>query len=302
MNKHTWRVLLFPLLLLAMAGLACGISNPLEESGAVSTAAALAPTLEAAATELAPAMEAVATEASEAIATAVTVATEIAPTVEAAATILPELPVSTPVGGIEEFLNMVSGSDGLGGLTSFRQTAVLDFTGGGQTGKVDYWGEFTTDPQATHGRVTLSGLAAAGLPLPTFEYIIIEGATWIKIGRQPWMPVQEGVETFTGQQPYSADDFLFAIPQAQRVLPDQTVNGIECKHYVYTVSDFQFEGGSLNSANGEIYTAVNGGYIVQYTLHGEGSLDEYFAEMTGIINLVYNVLDVNSGFTIQPPR
>ena len=327
MNKQAVRVLLLPLLLLTAVALACGLSNPLEESGAVSTAAALAPTVKAAATELGPTIAAAATTASEMAATAVVVATqavptlaaaatELGPTVEAmvteaseaaptiapvAATALPD-PLPTPLGGIEEFLNLASGSQGLSGLASFRQTAVLDYNGGGQTGQVDYWGEFTTNPPATHGRATLSGVAAAGLPLPTFEYIIIEGQTWVKIGRQPWIRVQEEVETMTGQQPYSADNFLFAVPSAQRVLPNQTINNIPCKHYTYNVNNLQLDGATLDSASGDIYTAVDGGYVVQYTLHGQGTLEEFFAGQTGAINLLYNVFDVNAGLVIQAPR
>jgi hypothetical protein len=312
MSKNAFRTLLFPLLLIVLVGLACGVSVP-KEVEVVATAAAVVPTLEAAATQMAPAVDAISTQASELAATAMVqvteavptleaVATALAPVAETAATVLPALPLPTPDGGIEEFLDQVQGSEGLSGLTSFRQTAVLDFEDAGQTGKVDYWGEFTTSPQATHGRVTLSGQAAAGLPLPTFEYVIIDGAAWVKIGPLPWQAIPEGVETVTGQQPYSADDFLFAVPAAQRVLPDETLNGIECKHYVYNVSDVSFEGGSLSSAQGEIYTAVDGGYVVQYTLQGEGSLEKFFTGQTGTINLVYDLFDVNADFMIEPPR
>jgi hypothetical protein len=302
MKGTAFRAILLPPLLFALAGLACGLTNPLENPEAVSTAAALVPTLKAAAVDLAPTLEAMATDlapAVEAAATALMIATPEEIPMELAT---PELPRPTPIGGTEEYLGVTDASTGLSGLVSFRQTAVLSFSGDGETGKVDYWGEFTTVPQATHGRVVLSGLAAAGLPIPTFEYIIIEGAAWIKIGRQPWIPTVEEIETLTGRQPFNADDFFRGIPTAQRVLPNQFVSGIECKHYIYDVNDLQIEGGSLNSASGEIYTALEGGYVVQYTLHGLGSLDEFFAGKPGTIDLSYTVSDVKSGITIRPPR
>jgi len=313
MNKQLVRALLIPLLLLALAGLACGLSeskekvetvaavaptliNEAQELAATGQAAAtqLAPTLEAAATQMAPVIEEMATEAVE-------LAGALAPTADAVIATLPPLPIGTPEGGIEEFLQMVQGSDGLSGLESFRMTSMLGLDGGGQTGQVDYWGEFTTAPQANHGKVTLSGTAAGGLPLPTFEYIIIEGQTWVKPGLLPWVQTQDSVQTFTGQQPYSADDFLFALPNAQRVLPDQTVNNIACQHYVYTIQDYQLETGVIHQASGEIYTALQGGYVVQYTLSGEATLDQFFWGQRGIINLDYNVFDVNSGINIQAP-
>lgn len=311
MKRTAFRAILLPPLLLALAGLACGLTNPLENPEAVSTAAALIPTLQAAAVDLAPTLEAVVTDlapAVEAAATALMIATpeevpmELATTVQAAAPVTPELPRPTPIGGIEEYLGVTDASTGLSGLASFRQTAALSFSGNAETGKVDYGGEFTTVPQATHGRVVLSGLAAAGLPIPTFEYIIVEGAAWIKIGRQPWIPVVEEIETLTGRQPFNADDFIIGVPTAQRVLPNQFVSGVECKHYIYDVNDLQLEGGRLSSASGEIYTALEGGYVVQYTLHGVGSLDEFFAGQSGTIDLSYTVFDVNSGIAIRPPR
>ncbi len=308
MKSTAFRAILLPPLLLALAGLACGLTNPLENPEAVSTAAALVPTLRAAAVDLAPTLEAMVTDlapAVEAAATALMIATpeevpmELATTAQAAT---PKLPRPTPIGGTEEYLGVTDPSTGLSGLASFRQTAVLSFSSNGETGKVDYWGEFTAVPQATHGRVELSGLAAAGLPIPTFEYIIIENSAWVKIGRQPWIPVAEEIEALTGRQPFNADDFFFAVPTAQRVLPNQFVSGVECKHYVYDVNDLQMEGGSMSSASGEIYTALEGGYVVQYSLHGVGSMDEFFAGQSGTTDLSYTVLDINSGITIRPPR
>ena len=298
MNKNALRSVLIPLLIIGAVSLACGISNPIKEPEIVSTAAALAPTLEAAVTKVAPTLEAVVEDLAPTIAAA---AATLIPGAEAVVTALPIPALPTPGGEIDEFLSQLQGSGGLSGLDSFRQTAVLDFQDGEQSGKVDYWGEFTTSPQATHGRVTLSGLASAGLPLPTFEYIVIEGEAWVKIGLLPWQNIPEGVETITGQQPYSADSFLLAAPAAQRVMPDQTVNGIECKHYVYSKDDLSFEGGSFETASGEIFTAVDGGYVVRYTLYGVGTLNNFFAGQTGTINLVYDLSDVNTDLAIEPP-
>jgi len=325
--KAARSIILF-LLLICLTGLACSISNPFEKSEAISTAAALAPTVKAAATQLAPTvekamseiaptveslatqiaptLEIVVTEAGELIATGVAAATKIVPQSEKTPEAgdngsQPEGPAATPLGGINEFLDITEGQTGLSGLSSFQQTAIVELVSGNETGKIDYWGEFTTAPKATHGKVTFSGLAAGGLPIPTFEYIIIEEEAWVKIGRQPWIQVEEGVEKLTGKQPYSADDFLFVLPSAQRVEPDETIHDIACKHYAYSISDFEYENGTITQASGDIYTAVDGGYIVHYTLLGTGVFDE-FGGKQGNIELTYKVFDVNSGIEIQPPR
>ncbi len=299
MNKYALRSFLILLLALGTVSLACGIRNPLQKPEIVSTAAALAPTIEAAATEIAPTIASVVEDLAPTVASAVGT---LVPGADVIATALPLPAFATPSGGIDEFLSQLQGSEGLSGLDSFRQTAVLDWEDGEQTGKVEYWGEFTASPRATHGRVTLSGQASAGLPVPSFEYIVIDGETWVKLGLLPWQNVPGGVETIVGQQPYSADSFLLAAPAAQRVMPDQTVNGIVCKHYVYSKDDVSFEGGSLDTASGEIFTAADGGYVVRYTLSGTGRLDSFFAGQTGNITLVYDLLEINSGLEIQPPR
>ena len=333
MNERTTRYLIVGVLLLALSAMACGISNPLEKAKLAGTAVAivptiqagatallatgeaaatsLAPTLEAAATGLAPTLEAAGTQAAQLMATSMAAATEMAPTLEAAATelaptleamatSLPDLTQVTPEGGVEEFLALSEAGEGLTALDSFRQTATIDFVGGNQTGKIDYAGEFTLNPQATHGLVTVSGAAAAGIPLPSFEYVVIEGEAWLKLGRQAWIPVPEGVEQITGQQPYSADNFLLALPNAQRVMPDQTVNGIECKHYRYTIQDFQYEGGTIHVASGEVFTALDGGFVVQYSMLGDATMDA-FGGQRGNVSILYNVTDVNSGISIERP-
>ena len=324
MNKNTLRSFLILFIALGTVSLACGIRNPLQKPKIISTAAAIAPTVEAAATVLAPTLNAAAEDASDLAATAAVEATKIVPTIAgvvddlaptiaaAAGTLVPgvdvittALPVpalGTPSGGIEEFLNQLPGNEGLSGLDSFRQTAVIDWNDGEQTGRVEYWGKFTNNPRATHGKVTMSGQASAGLPVPAFEYIVIEGESWVKLGLLPWQNVPGGAEALIGQQPYSADSFLLAAPAAQRVMPDQTINNIDSKHYVYSKDDITFEGGSLETASGEIFTAVDGGFVVRYTLSGAGSLNGFFAGQTGNIYLVYDLLDVNAELEIQPPN
>ncbi len=200
-----------------------------------------------------------------------------------------------------ETMDFPSVQAGLSGLNSFRQTVKMTLSGGGKRGIIDYWAEFTTNPPATHGRVVLGGSAAAGLPNPSLEYIIIESRVWVKIGQRPWVRAKD-VETATGQQTFSADDILFAVQGARRVMPNEVINGIECKHYIYDLSNIQQEGVTLDYATGDIYTAVDGGYVVRYTVNAQGSVEGLFGGQPGQITGVYDVFDVNAPISIQPPR
>ncbi len=300
MSKQTIRAILLPILVLATLGLACAVSNPLDTKGVATTAAAVGETIEAGVTSLAPTLEAIMTDAPDLLNTVEAGVTDIAPTVKAIGTLIP-----VEIGGVEEIEELIQGDEGLSGLASFRQSADVTLESEGKKGEIEYWAEFTTDPLATHGKVTLSGEAAEGRLAPEFEYKIIDNKAWVKLFGGFWVQTPGSVGTVTGRQPYSAGDFLIALPDTdtlQRVEPDKTVNGILCQHYVYNVTNLEFEHGQLDSASGEIYTAVDGGYVVQYTLHGQGYHDEYFDGELSTLDIVYNVFDVNDpSIDITPP-
>lgn len=95
-------------------------------------------------------------------------------------------------------------------------------------------------------------------------------------------------------------DLLPYIPQAHRVMPNETINGIVCKHYVYDINDLQVES-EMTDASGDIWVAQDGGYVVRLTMNGHGTYyDTYSA--SGTLNLVYDLYDVNAPINITPPR
>ena len=147
----------------------------------------------------------------------------------------------------------------------------------------------------------MEGEAAAQLPSNKVEVIWIGEQAWVKIGRRPWVSVQvAALETEYAGQVVGVGELLPYIPQARRVLPDETVNGIACKHYVYDIDDLQTESG-MTDASGDIWVAKDGGYVVRLTMNGQGTYyDTYSA--SGTLNLVYDLYDVNAPISINPPR
>jgi hypothetical protein len=97
-----------------------------------------------------------------------------------------------------------------------------------------------------------------------------------------------------------AADLLPCIRQAERVLPDETVNGIPSQHYVYDVEHLPADVG-MTGARGDLWVAREGGYLVRLTLQGQGTYYRNYAGQ-GTLRLVYDLYDVDVPLTIVPPR
>jgi hypothetical protein len=188
-------------------------------------------------------------------------------------------------------------------LSSFRQKAVLDFTvdGSGDHSRVTYEGEVTTSPLALHSLLRVEGRVAAHLPSNKIEAIWIGEQVWVKVGRRPWVQVSAAsIESEFEGQVMGVGDLLPFVQRAQRVMPDETVNGMPCKHYVYDVSHLKTESG-MASAKGDIWVAKEDGQVVRLTMDGQGVYYEIYPS-SGTLALVYDLFDVNMPISIKPPR
>ncbi len=194
-------------------------------------------------------------------------------------------------------------SGGMGHLGTFRQRMVISFAGqeSGYTGVYRYDAEVNTTKQAVHITVSAEGPAAQQLPSNQVQAIWIGPRLWLKVGAQPWVPVPESVaEIQFDEQMYSVGDFLPYVAHFQRVEPDEVVNGILSAHYTYDAQDLPTQYGTVNG-HGDVYVALEGGYVVRYTLDGSGTFDEYF-QGSGTLSLVYDTYDVGADIDINPPR
>jgi len=206
---------------------------------------------------------------------------------------IPELAVTTldPTG------------EGLGHLGTFRQRMTVELTSqeSDYTGVYHYDAEANTAEQAVHITVSAEGPAAQELSANQVQAIWIGTQLWIKLGNQPWLPVPESVaEIRFDEQMYTVGDFLPYVQHFQRVEPDEVVNGIRSAHYTYDAQNLPTQYGTM-SGHGNVYVALEGGYVVRYTLDGSGTFEDYF-QGSGTLHLVYDTYDVGAPISIQPPR
>jgi hypothetical protein len=193
--------------------------------------------------------------------------------------------------------------ESLGSLTSFRQKAVLDFTAAGSRvrSKVTYEGEVTLDPDAFRSRVRVEGQGAAQLPADRVEVTSIDDRVWVKLGLKPWVAMPaSAVQNMYGGEVVGVADLLPFVHGARRSLPDETVNGIPSRHYVYDLDNLQADVG-MSTAAGDLWVALDGGYVVRLTLEGQGTYYNTYTA-SGTLRLIYDLYDVDVPLTIYPPR
>jgi hypothetical protein len=149
--------------------------------------------------------------------------------------------------------------------------------------------------------LAVEGQAASQLPSNQVKVIWIGAQAWVKVGRRPWVPVPvTALESEYAGQVVGVGDLLPFVQQAGRVMPDETVNGIACKHYAYDLNNLQTQSG-MTSAQGDIWVAKDGGYVVRLTMNGQGTYYGTYSS-SGTLNLVYDLYDVNAPISINPPR
>jgi hypothetical protein len=194
--------------------------------------------------------------------------------------------------------------EGLGHVSTFRQHMWASFTeeGSDYTSVFDYDAEVNTGDQALHAIISAEGAAAMELPANTLEVIWIGTELWVKIGKQPWVSVPEGVEALPfAEQALAIGDLLPYVQHFDKV-DDRTMNGVPCAYYTYDAENVPTKHGYVNG-QGDICVALDGGYVVHYTLDGDGAFtDEDFFQGTGAIQLVYDVDGVGDPIDISSPR
>ncbi|MCA9939149.1 MAG: hypothetical protein KC418_10920 [Anaerolineales bacterium] len=99
----------------------------------------------------------------------------------------------------------------------------------------------------------------------------------------------------------TADQLLSTLTSAKRETPDETVNGILSHHYVFDKGDVQ-DNENIESLDGHLYIAVDGGNLVKLTMNGQGSASfiDPTVLTTGTFSVDLNILDVNTPITIAP--
>jgi len=204
----------------------------------------------------------------------------------------------------------LDGSLGLEQLDSFRATMFLEFTGAlaGTTGnettnqRQDYVLEVTRNPQARHQTTAIKGEGGIESDAQS-EYYLIDGVTYtLTFGR--WI-AQAGA---MGRSQFANPETFVPIPETATCdSGPEDINGISAIHCTFTEADNIANALNASSAQGDIWFAEAGNYVVKYELDAQDvSLKGRFAESGGYYEFAtytigYELEEVDGGLTISLP-
>jgi hypothetical protein len=197
----------------------------------------------------------------------------------------------------EEDISLSSVTSGLQNLDSYRGHFEMTFerSGGEEEGEwvMEMDIEQVREPFAQ--RITIMG-GEVGLG-EGFESVQIGDQQYIVFGEGQCISTSASEEDPIDMEMFQIDDAIGGLESASRVLPDEMVNDILCRHYVFDETSLGW--GTFSSAEGEVWVAVDGGYVVKYTLQAEGQNPVTNEE--GTLEWSYDISDVNQSILIEPP-
>jgi len=247
--------------------------------------------------EATPAVEA-ATESTPAIES--TVAPE--PTVEEEA----EAPTEAPAAETdEEELDLGDRTAGLDQLQSYRLRWIVSWEkekdGQKETASLDLTQEHVAEPRAEH--VYLNSQSSNDQETSVFETYNVDGMSYIvgnAGGKRTCVSLSsDDEETSTGP----VDPGTIGSPSEARYVGRETVNGIATRHYTYDEKSLALFGAS--KVAGEIWVAVDGGYVVKETASWEGGtgfLGMSDDDGTGSGQWTWELTDINQPLSITAPE
>jgi hypothetical protein len=202
----------------------------------------------------------------------------------------------------------------LSSYRSFMSIVVTEIVDGQETTEsVDFDVEFTSEPLAQHVSISGSGFEETS-GTDSVEWYLLEDMLYMSLGPDEWlsMPASEG------------EDLTASLVEPDALLDDTcgwqsqgatTLDGIQVERW--TVNKEQIEAcmppeeltglGELTDAGGEMFVAVDGGYVTQLDLYYAGTnLDLGLAAteqpvVEGRLDFSYKLTDVNQPFTIDLP-
>lgn len=295
------RIILPILLILVLATLACGL-----DLGKIKSAVGQGEEPAPQATEAPPVAEVTEAAGGEAQPPAAE-ATEAPPPAT-------EVPAEGATGEGEEetSIDLDTSISSLENLNSYRVAFRFDWNGtkGGQpvTGYMEMHSAFVREPPAQELHFEGQGFEAGeDQGLGKVSFIQVGDTAWFyESESDSWMQVPAGSLDFSEGLFFKPEDLLkdFDISKGRRSLLPQEVNGVQCYKYTFDEKDFDLsaEGEEVIRAQGEVYVAVDGGYVVRLVIDADfryADPEEIFEE--GNIRMTFDISDVNQPITIEPP-
>ena len=196
-------------------------------------------------------------------------------------------------GGEELDLSSVtSGLEALDSYASHLEVATLEGGTATPTGTLVMDTEYVREPRAERVVMRSGGSEDA------VEIIQVGGQQYFVLGEGQCMSSQAEEGDTLGAEGMQPDDLVGELQGAKRVLPDETVNGVLCRHYTFDQNALTGTG-AFSSAQGEVWVSVEGEFVVKYVLQAQGS-DSSTGQETEF-TMLYELREVNSGLTIEPP-
>lgn len=182
----------------------------------------------------------------------------------------------------------------------------------GETGAiaqyVDMLVQISNDPPMQQIVLTAQGVdEALGAEAMTIEMASVEGQTFMDVPEMGCIAMPTGS---LGQTPFAAllqtDEILQGLDNAERVLPNEMVNGVEAKHYVFDESFYgEIEEGDV--VQGDLWIEADSNRLVRLQMSGAGGGfavalgDSAESDTLDPFTLVYDIVDVNVPFEVTIP-
>lgn len=192
----------------------------------------------------------------------------------------------------------------LDSFNSYRSTMyILVKPDVGDAQGVDVEMSVVKDPPARRTVFSLEGTQSVA-ELNSMEFVEIGNDIYINLPQLGCMQeTQEGMGELGSptQGLPTPDQILSTLSSAERVTPDETVNGVLARHYVFDEKDVE-NSDSVESLEGHLYIAADSGYLIKLTMKGRGSASflDPMVLTTGAFEVDLNILDINTPIVIEP--
>ncbi len=160
----------------------------------------------------------------------------------------------------------------------------------------------TADPNATSMNMQFEGMEGVE-EFGETTFIQTEEASYMII---PGMGCISAGEGEMAENPFAdltdTSAFLEEVGNAEFV-GEETINGVKTLHYTFDQTAFMQEDTDVKWAEGHVYIAKDGGYIVRFVMDGEGDLGMAIAgeDQPGTIHLELNIEPIDEPVTVEIP-
>ncbi len=222
-------------------------------------------------------------------------------------------PVATPTLVAQPItLGLVSASDGLADLQSYRTNLIVDFEGirGGQPaqGRLESLTEVTHQPAALHHYLKVDTTLPHTALIPgASEFYQVADKVYVKKGEEGrWLTFINGDVSPDALGFFKLEDLMILPPIVSQPPQPELLNGLKVQHYSFTASDLAAPNLIFEQAQGDLWLAAPDGFLAQYVISATLRVvipdpkTHLFDQ--GRLNLRYTVTNVNAHFDILPPQ